>query len=411
MEPEIKIQDYNYNLPEEKIAKYPAEQRDHSKILIFENKTISEDKFLNLAGLLPPSSLMIFNNTKVVPARLLFKKESGAHIEVFCLEPHLPSEYNRSFDSRNSCAWVAVVGNIKRWKSGSILFDSAGSKMLDLIELKAEISGKKEDKFVVNFSWKGDYTFSQVMDLCGKVPIPPYLRRESQECDTERYQTTYAKEKGSVAAPTAGLHFTKNVLDQIDKKGIYREEVCLHVGAGTFIPVKSEYIKDHKMHSEPFSITLSLIRKILEAHTDGKHIISVGTTSVRTIESLYYLGIQCIINGEPGDVTQWEPYNTNNRYSVKESLVALIEWMTKREIDTLERRTEIIIVPGFEFKLCNILITNFHQPQSTLLLLISAFVGEEWRDIYKYALESDFRFLSYGDSSLLFGREPHIDVC
>ncbi|OFX77087.1 MAG: hypothetical protein A2X19_04940 [Bacteroidetes bacterium GWE2_39_28] len=410
MEPEIKIDQFNYILPDEKIAKYPSEQRDHSRILIFKNKTISDSKFLNLPELLPSSSLMIFNNTKVVPARLIFKKATGAHIEIFCLEPHLPSEYNKSFSSIGSCSWIAVIGNIKRWKEGLIYFDTCGNATLDNIELRAELIGIKDDKSIVTFTWSGDYTFSQIMDLCGKVPIPPYLRRDSQECDIERYQTTYAKEKGSVAAPTAGLHFTKQILDKIEELGVEKEEVCLHVGAGTFIPVKTSYIKDHKMHAEPFSVSLSLLKKIRDAHTNGKWIISVGTTSVRTLESLYYLGIQCLELGLPGDVNQWEPYNTSLKPSVRESLNALIKWMESEKRETLERRTEIIIVPGFEFKLCNILITNFHQPQSTLLLLISAFVGDEWRNIYKYALNNNFRFLSYGDSSILFGREPHINV-
>lgn len=410
MEPEIKIDQFNYILPDEKIAKYPTEQRDHSRILIFKNKNISDAKFLNLPELLPSSSLMIFNNTKVVPARLIFKKATGAHIEIFCLEPNSPSEYNRSFSSVGTCSWIAVVGNIKRWKEGLVYFDSLGDEMLDNIGLTAKLSGSKDDKSIVTFTWNGDYTFSQIMDLCGKVPIPPYLRRDSQECDIERYQTTYAKEKGSVAAPTAGLHFTKQILDKIVERGVEKEEVCLHVGAGTFIPVKTTFIKDHKMHGEPFSVTLSLLKKVRDAIVNGKYIISVGTTSVRTLESLYYLGIQCLDLGRPGDVAQWEPYNSNNKPSVKDSLDALIRWMESEKRDTLERRTEIIIVPGFEFKICNILITNFHQPQSTLLLLISAFVGDEWRNIYKYALENNFRFLSYGDSSILFGREPHINI-
>jgi S-adenosylmethionine:tRNA ribosyltransferase-isomerase len=410
VEPEIKIEDYNYILPEQKIAKFPVDLRDHSRILIFRDNNISDTKFLNLDELLPESSLMVFNNTKVVPARLIFKKITGAHIEIFCLEPYSPSEYNRSFSAHNSCSWVAVVGNIKRWKEGVVKFDSVGHQDLDNIDLTAVIEGKIDDKYIIKFNWKGDFAFSQVMEMCGKVPIPPYLRRETEESDKERYQTLYAKERGSVAAPTAGLHFTDYVLNRIDEKGIERAEVCLHVGAGTFIPVKSKYVADHRMHSEPFTISFNLIAKILDAHLNKRNIISVGTTSVRTLESLYYLGIQCINNGFPGDISQWEPYEGSYNISVAQSLEALINWMKKENMSILERRTQIIIVPGFKFKLCNILITNFHQPQSTLLLLISAFVGNYWKEIYNYALNNDFRFLSYGDSSILFRPDIHIDI-
>ncbi|MDP3437006.1 MAG: S-adenosylmethionine:tRNA ribosyltransferase-isomerase [Bacteroidales bacterium] len=402
VEPEIRIEDYNYNLTDDKIAKYPLECRDASRILIFRDNSISESKFANLTGLLPEKSLLIFNNTRVVPARLIFRKETGAFIEIFCLEPYTPTEYNRSFSSTSSCSWKAVVGNAKRWKSGEIRFDSCSDLLLSEIDLRATVEDKIDDKFIINFRWSLEIPFSQVMELCGKVPIPPYLHRESKDSDRERYQTLYAKERGSVAAPTAGLHFTERLLEDIDNSTIERGEICLHVGAGTFIPVKSRLIIDHKMHSEPFSIEIALLRKILIKLENQEKIVAVGTTTVRTLESLYYLGVQCKEKGFPNDVSQWEPYNQDLIYSVKESIMALINWMESENIDVLERRTEIIIVPGYNFKLSDVLITNFHQPQSTLLLLISAFIGDKWRAMYEYALKSDFRFLSYGDSSILF---------
>lgn len=402
MKPEIRIEDYNYNLSDDKIAKYPLESRDASKILIFRDNIISESKFSNLTELLPANSLLIFNNTRVVPARLIFRKETGAYIEIFCLEPYRPAEYNRSFSSTSSCSWKAVVGNAKRWKSGEILFDSGSDTLLSEIDLRASIEARVDDKFIINFRWTLDIPFSQVMELCGKVPIPPYLHRESKDSDKDRYQTLYAKERGSVAAPTAGLHFTQTLLKDIDNSTVERGEICLHVGAGTFIPVKSELIRDHKMHSEPFSIEIALLKKILIKLKTQEKIVAVGTTTVRTLESLYYLGVQCIEKGFPNDVTQWEPYNQLKDYSVIEAIQALIIWMESQKTDVLERKTEIIIVPGYSFKLAEVLITNFHQPQSTLLLLISAFIGDKWREMYEYALKNEFRFLSYGDSSILF---------
>lgn len=402
VEPIIKIKEYTYLLPENRIAKFPLEHRDDSKILIFKNNIITESKFLNLDHLLPLGSLMIFNNTKVLPARLLFRKKTGAHIEIFCLEPYNPIEYNLSFDSKNSCSWVAVVGNANKWKSNEIFFDAADHQDLIDIDLRATLEGKINNKYIITFTWKGNITFSELLDLCGKVPIPPYLNRDSVDQDKERYQTLYAKVKGSVAAPTAGLHFSDRVLSNIDERGIEREEIVLHVGAGTFVPVKSEEIKDHKMHSEPFSLTISLIRRLLEQVKSKKPIIAVGTTTARSLESLYWLGIQCIEKGYPGNVTQWEPYNQTTGISVEESLTRLISWMEESGVEVLERKTEIIIVPGYKFCLIDILITNFHQPQSTLLLLIAAFTGEKWKDIYNYALSHEFRFLSYGDSSILF---------
>ena len=402
MEPKIKIEDFTYNLPDENIAKYPLPQRDSSRILIFRDGVISESKFSNLPELIPSDSLMIFNNTKVVPARLIFRKESGAKIEIFCLEPYKPAEYVKSFSSKTECSWVAVVGNAKRWKSGVINFDHNLNREASSLNLTAICEGISGDKYIIKFKWNANISFSEVLEICGKVPIPPYLHRDSQEIDKGRYQTLYAKERGSVAAPTAGLHFTDELLSNLSISNIQMEEICLHVGAGTFIPVKSKEISEHKMHSEPFSVSLSFIKNLYNKHINNKAIIAIGTTSVRTVESLYYLGVQTILNGKPQDVSQWEPYSTDDKYSATDALEALISWMESNNMQYLERRTEIIIVPGYNFKFVNTLVTNFHQPQSTLLLLISAFTGESWRDIYNYALENNFRFLSYGDSSILY---------
>ncbi|OFY45039.1 MAG: S-adenosylmethionine tRNA ribosyltransferase [Bacteroidetes bacterium GWF2_40_14] len=400
VEPEIRISDFSYNLPEEKIAKYPLHNRDDSKILIFKNRVISESKFSNLVELLPEDSLMIFNNSKVVPARLLFKKDSGANIEIFCLEPHFPVDYNTSFAATENCSWVCVVGNSKKWKNGYVLFNYNNDTDLANYHFKAKILKKTEDKFIIEFSWESGVPFSELMELCGKVPIPPYLKRDAESTDKERYQTLYARYRGSVAAPTAGLHFTNEVIKKIESKGIDKAELCLHVGAGTFLPVKSELIKDHNMHSEPFTVSDELLTKLL--NHDKKRIIAVGTTSARCLESLYYLGIHCIESGYPSSVSQWEPYDRKYKFTLEESLTALRGWMKSNGKNTIDTRTMIIIVPGFKFRVVDILITNFHQPKSTLLLLISAFIGEDWRRIYDYSLANNFRFLSYGDSSILF---------
>ncbi len=404
MEPKIKIIDYSYNLPEERIAKYPLEKRDESKLLIFENSRISEDKFSNLSKVLPHGSLMVFNNTKVVPARLLFRKPSGAMIEIFCLEPVEPNDYALCFSSRSECSWNVVIGNAKRWKSGDVNFfcDEAHESAYKL-NLRAELIYKGDNNgSVVKFKWDSGVAFSEVLDICGRIPIPPYLKRDTEALDIERYQTLYAKIKGSVAAPTAGLHFTEEVLKSVDSVGIKRDTVCLHVGAGTFVPVKSEYISDHKMHTEPFSVTREFLHK-LNNLTDGQKVIAVGTTSTRCLESLYFLGVQCIKNGAPTAVSQWEPYACTYNYTLKESVSALIEYMERGNMDMLTARTAIIIVPSYKFRVVDVLVTNFHQPQSTLLLLISAFTGgDNWRRIYDYALSNGFRFLSYGDSSVLF---------
>ncbi|MEA4868550.1 MAG: S-adenosylmethionine:tRNA ribosyltransferase-isomerase [Rikenellaceae bacterium] len=401
--PKINIQDYTYTLSDDKIAKYPLPNREDSRILIFKHNSLDESKFSNLAGLLPSDSLLIFNKTKVVPARLLFRKPTGAHIEIFCLEPYYPNEYNLNFSSTDNCSWIAVVGNAKKWKSGFLHFDTNGDSVLNQINLKAKLEQIIEDKYVVNFSWEGGISFSQVMEMCGKVPIPPYLNRDTQLIDKERYQTLYASTKGSVAAPTAGLHFSQHVLDDIDKKGIKRGELVLHVGAGTFLPVKANEISSHKMHSELFSVEISMVRALLEQVVAGNPVVAVGTTSVRTLESLYWIGLKCFNGLQPSDTEQWEPYSeTSTDVTPTQALQSLVEWMESSNIHIMERKTRIIIVPGYKFRIVDILITNFHQPNSTLLLLIASFVGDNWKSIYNYALDNGFRFLSYGDSSVLF---------
>lgn len=399
MIPEIRIDEFSYSLPEERIAKYPLEERDKSKLLIYDGALISEDVFRNLPSHLPSGALMVFNDTKVIPARLLFKRASGARIEILCLEPVSPTEYTLVFSETESCRWKCVVGNSKRWKGDCLSLDIPGC---DDIALKAKLIERQDAFVIVEFTWNGGIPFSKVLEKCGQMPIPPYLNRKSEAVDSERYQTLYARTNGSVAAPTAGLHFTEKVLSDLSSAGIDKEHICLHVGAGTFLPVKSNYISGHAMHGEPFTVSLSLLEKI----RDGKlTVAAVGTTSVRTLESLYYIGVSCIEQGEPSDVKQWAPYIREYSYSTKEALSGLIFYLEKHNLTEISASTHIMIVPGFKFRIVDILVTNFHQPESTLILLVSAFIGNGWRRVYEYALEHDFRFLSYGDSNLLFRKK------
>lgn len=402
MIPEIDIKEYNYDLPDERIAKYPLSERDMSKLLVYKDGDINEQKFTSIADHLPSGHLMVFNDTKVVPARLHFQRETGAHIEIFCLEPVLPEEYVSMFAVTERCRWKCIVGNVKRWKGDTLyLYNPEASEAVTTMNLKADLIERNGETSIVEFSWSDGAPFSAVLELCGSVPIPPYLNRDTESIDLERYQTLYAKFRGSVAAPTAGLHFTQSVLERIRAKGIETGTVCLHVGAGTFLPVKADRVAEHTMHREPFVITREFLRKLVASL--GK-VIAVGTTSVRTLESLYYIGVSCIESGVPEDVSQWAPYSRSYTYSASEALMSLLEYMDAKDLDSLQIGTSIIIVPGFEFRIVDVLVTNFHQPQSTLLLLISAFVGGGWKSIYDYALAHDFRFLSYGDSSLLFRR-------
>jgi S-adenosylmethionine:tRNA ribosyltransferase-isomerase len=399
MIPEIHIEDYNYGLEDSRIAKYPLPERDASKLLHYKDGKVCEYVFRDLPDLLPDNAIIVFNDTKVVPARLHFQRETGAHIEIFCLEPVAPPEYNTAFAATEETTWKCVIGNAKKWKEDILyLYNPDGDADVKAMDLRAELLGRDGQTGSVRFFWKGSSPFSRVLEICGTIPIPPYLNRESEQIDAERYQTLYAKFRGSVAAPTAGLHFTQAVLDRIREKGILEETVCLHVGAGTFLPVKSSLVSEHPMHREPFVVS----RKLLEELKAGNRpVITVGTTSVRTLESLYYVGVSCMETGKPADVDQWAPYTREYPYSTEEALGAILDWMDRSGEDRLTVGTRIIIVPGFRFRLVEKLVTNFHQPESTLILLVSAFVNGDWRTIYNFALSNGFRFLSYGDSSLL----------
>lgn len=401
MIPEIRIEDFSYNLPEERIAKYPLAERDSSKLLIYRDGEIRDRVFRDLPEELPADAIMVFNDTKVVPARLFFRRQTGAHIEIFCLEPDTPSEYDRNFASEASCRWKCVIGNAKRWKDDILNFDAGGTDAAAL-DLRASLVSRDGQTGVVEFSWKGGVPFSKVLELCGQVPIPPYLNRKTEDIDVERYQTLYAKFRGSVAAPTAGLHFTSRVLDGIRAKGIDVEEICLHVGAGTFLPVKSSLISEHPMHREPFSVSLDVLKLLRDSK---RPVIAVGTTSVRTLESLYYEGVSLLRTGRLSEIAQWAPYTEEYPYSREEAFDAIVKYLESNGLDRLVTGTRIIIVPGFRFRVTDMMVTNFHQPQSTLLLLISAFVAGDWKSIYRHALDNGYRFLSYGDSSLLFRRD------
>ena len=403
--PIIDINDYDYPLPEGRIAKFPLANRDDSKLLVNIDGVPREDSFKHIASLIPEGALMVFNETKVIPARLFFRRDSGATIEIFCLEPYEPSDYQVCFATTSSCRFKCIVGNLKRFKGVvSLITDhcnSADMALLDALELKATLIERVDNTCIVEFTWKGGKTFSEVMQLCGNMPIPPYLNRDTAEIDYTRYQTTYARWEGSVAAPTAGLHFTDRVMDALRERNVDIEYLTLHVGAGTFLPVKSRNVAEHNMHSEPFVVTKSFLHKLVERVGSGE-VVAVGTTSTRTLESLYYLGVHCIEAGEPGIVAQWEPYRDEGyAYTAQESLNALIKYLDDNNLDKITARTSLIIVPGFKYRMIDYLVTNFHQPKSTLLLLIAALIGDGWRQMYSFALDHGFRFLSYGDSSFL----------
>lgn len=399
---EINLYEYDYDLPEERIAQYPVSERDSSKLLFYNKGKITHDIFRNIDNHIESGSLLVFNNTRVIRARILFNKKTGAEIEILCLEPLSPGEYETAFSSGGPVEWKCIVGNQKKWKSGIItkIFESREEHF----EIHAEKIKAEGDAWRIRFNWNcPDISFGELIDKVGHIPLPPYLKRVDEEVDKFRYQTVYSSVKGSVAAPTAGLHFTENNLRHLNEKGIISAELTLHVGAGTFQPVKSENITDHHMHSEQFSVTDKTIEMLIE---NSGRIIPVGTTSVRTIESLYWLGVKALrdnrtIDSDPS-VGQWEPYNTSTTVGSKEALEALLELLRRRKKQILHASTSLMIVPGYDFKLTNGIITNFHQPRSTLLLLISAWVGIDWKRIYSFALENNFRFLSYGDCSLLF---------
>lgn len=404
MIPEIDIKDYSYELPDERIAKYPLPRRDSSKLLLYRSGSICDHIFSDLPSVVPSDAMMVFNETKVVPARLHFQRESGAHIEIFCLEPFSPSDYVSSFAAKGFCSWKCIVGNVKRWKEGErlLLCNPGRDAAVDTLGLRASLVERNGETSVVRFEWCGEMEFSEVLDICGTIPIPPYLNRDTQDIDLERYQTTYALQRGSVAAPTAGLHFTPEVMQSLGEKGVEIKKVCLHVGAGTFLPVKSDQISGHTMHREPFVVTVDFLRSLRAHKCAGRPLIAVGTTSVRTLESLYWAGVQCLKGEQLRDVSQWEPYDTDSSYSAVQALDALIAYAERYSMGEISLGTRIIIVPGYTLRIVNALVTNFHQPQSTLILLISAFVGDRWREIYAHAIDNGYRFLSYGDSSLLF---------
>ncbi len=399
---EIHISEYNYDLADERIAKFPMAERDHSKLLLYKHGEVGEDVFYNLPQYLPEGALMVFNNTKVIQARLHFRKETGALIEVFLLEPAAPADYEQMFQQTQHCSWLCLVGNLKKWKEGPLTREV---KIKDaVVRIAATRRGEHGTSEWIDFEWSGGVSFAEVIDVTGELPIPPYLNRETQESDKTTYQTVYSKIKGSVAAPTAGLHFTERVLRDIDVHGVEREEVTLHVGAGTFKPVKSATIGEHAMHTEYIAVRRQTLERLIAHNGEA---IAVGTTSVRTLESLYYMGLKVLRNPALAEdqlhVAQWEPYDpeSDQAPSVVTVLHALSDWMDRNKVTVLHSSTQIIIAPGYDYKIVKVLVTNFHQPQSTLLLLVSAFVHGDWHKIYDYALSHDFRFLSYGDSSLL----------
>lgn len=400
----IRISEFNYPLPDERIAKFPLPVRDQSKLLLYRHGEVTEDIFTSLPDYLPANSLMIFNNTKVIQARLHFHKETGALIEVFCLEPIQPNDYALNFQQTEHAAWLCMIGNLKKWKEGALKREiTVKGKPLTLTAERGACHGTSH---WVDFRWNNpEITFADILEVFGELPIPPYLNRETQESDKETYQTVYSKIKGSVAAPTAGLHFTPRVLDALREKGVALEELTLHVGAGTFKPVKSEEIEGHEMHTEYISVNRSTLEKLV-AH-EGKA-IAVGTTSVRTLESLYHIGVTLLHNPNATEEDlhekQWQPYETALETAATpavDALQAIIAYLDRHHMETLHSSTQIIIAPGYEYRIVKAMVTNFHQPQSTLLLLVSAFLHGDWRKIYDYALAHDFRFLSYGDSSLL----------
>jgi S-adenosylmethionine:tRNA ribosyltransferase-isomerase len=400
----IRISEFNYPLPDERIAKFPLPVRDQSKLLLYRHGEVTEDIFTSLPDYLPANSLIIFNNTKVIQARLHFHKETGALIEVFCLEPIQPNDYALNFQQTEHAAWLCMIGNLKKWKEGALKREiTVKGKPLTLTAERGACHGTSH---WVDFRWNNpEITFADILEVFGELPIPPYLNRETQESDKETYQTVYSKIKGSVAAPTAGLHFTPRVLDALREKGVALEELTLHVGAGTFKPVKSEEIEGHEMHTEYISVNRSTLEKLV-AH-EGKA-IAVGTTSVRTLESLYHIGVTLLHNPNATEedlhVKQWQPYETSLETAATpavDALQAIIAYLDRHHMETLHSSTQIIIAPGYEYRIVKAMVTNFHQSQSTLLLLVSAFLHGDWRKIYDYALAHDFRFLSYGDSSLL----------
>lgn len=410
---EIKIDEFNYELPDHRIAKFPVENRAESKLLVrTADGTISHTVFNRIGERLPEGTMLVFNNTRVVRARVIMHKPTGARVEVLCLEPCEPADYERAFAARGECKWHCIVGGLKKWKEGPVQSPFKDGEQEYLLQAWREEQTDGSEQ-IVRFAWDAPMTFGQMLELLGRLPIPPYLNRDTQEVDYTRYQTVYSKFEGSVAAPTAGLHFTDEVIKQLHEQGIETEEVTLHVGAGTFLPVKAQDATQHPMHTEHFEVRLESLESLIRK---SGNITAVGTTSVRTLESLSALGYRVLTEGEPHVervIGQFELYDIPAERTGAELLQALAEYMRAQGYKTLKAATRIMIVPSFKFRIVNQIITNFHQPKSTLLLLISAFIGEEWRKVYRYAMDNDFRFLSYGDSSLLFGQNQgaNFEVC
>ena len=397
----IQIKDFCYDLPDDRIAKFPLESRDQSKLLVYRHGEISEDVFASLPDYIPSGSLMVFNNTKVIQARLHFRKETGALIEIFCLEPIEPADYALNFQQISHSAWLCMIGNLKKWKEGTLYKEmTVKDKSVTLSATRGICVGTSHR---IDFTWDNpEVTFAEILEVFGELPIPPYLNRDTEESDLSNYQTVYSKIKGSVAAPTAGLHFTPDVFAALMDKGVDTQELTLHVGAGTFKPVKSEEIEGHEMHTEYISVSRETIKKLIDH--DAKA-IAVGTTSVRTLESLYHIGMTLAnkptASEEELHVKQWQPYEQKEYLNPIVALQKILGYLDRNGLETLHSSTQIIIAPGYEYKIVKAMVTNFHQPQSTLLLLVSAFVKGDWKRIYNYAMDHDFRFLSYGDSSLL----------
>lgn len=405
----LAIKDFTYDLPEERIAKFPLPERDGSKLLISQEGQITEDVYRHIDQYIPEHSLLLFNDTRVVAARLLFQKPTGASIEIFCLEPH-PSypDITTAMTQKGSVTWMCLVGGFSKWKAGQVL-----EKQIPYgdghIVLSAKYQEKIQDSFAIELSWTpATLSFAEVLHIAGMIPLPPYIKRKADETDASRYQTIYAQAEGSVAAPTAGLHFTEALFERLNARDIQRDYVTLHVGAGTFQPVKSDTMQDHPMHAEFIDVPHTLIRKIIDY--TGKHITVVGTTTLRTVESLYWLGVKTIL--QPGIspdqlvIQQWDAYELNAAHiTVQQSLTSLLQYMKKQGRERLITKTRLLITPGYSIRIPQALVTNFHQPQSTLLLLVAAFVGPQWKDLYQYAMEHDFRFLSYGDGCLLFRQQ------
>jgi S-adenosylmethionine:tRNA ribosyltransferase-isomerase len=408
----ISITDFTYQLPEEKIAAFPLEERDASKLLVFKDGNINEDVYKNIAAYIPADSLLVFNNTKVIQARILFQKNTGSTIEIFCLEPYEElTGYDVIMNKRGSVKWKCMIGGASKWKEGALnkkfAIKNKEDESVEELNLNAMLTEKLPDAYVVELSWQpARYCFAEVLALFGDMPLPPYIKRKADTADKERYQTIYATHEGSVAAPTAGLHFTENVFASFLKKNISREYVTLHVGAGTFKPVKTALLEQHEMHSEWIDVSINTINNLINK---SGNIIAVGTTSLRTIESLYWMGVKTIL--QPAititqlPIQQWDVYQeplTSTKFTVEEALKSLAVWMSNNSLQRLFTHTQILIAPGYQYKVAKAIITNFHQPQSTLLLLVAAAVGNDWKKIYTHALEHDFRFLSYGDGSILF---------